>query len=88
MAEPEWDTDTRELALAYARVELCPKCHGPAYLCQDPALQESWRVPPPTRCHRITALRQAQKGVTEQTNPVTDALIWGTVLADDAIRKG
>lgn len=80
MAEPEWDAETRELALAYAEVDLCPVCHGPAFLCQDPELQDDWDVPPPTRCHRKTAIREKQKGMTEQTNPHLDALIWRTVL--------
>jgi hypothetical protein len=80
MAEPEWDEDTRNLVLGYANVDLCPRCGGPAYLCQDPAREFDWTIPAPVRCHRLTALRHAQKGVTEQTNPVTDALIWSTIL--------
>lgn len=82
MAEPEWDEQTRELALAYDAVDLCPRCGGPAYLCQDPELQDRWAVELPVRCHRTTALREAQKGVTEQTNPVVEALIWRTVLKE------
>lgn len=80
MVEPEWDTETRDLALAYDAVELCPRCGGPAYLCQDPALAERWGAEKPVRCHRTTALREAQKGVTEATNPVVDALIWRSTL--------
>jgi hypothetical protein len=80
MAEPEWDEQTRDLALAYDAVDLCPSCGGPAYLCHDPELQDRWETPPPVRCHRTTALRQVQKGFTEETNPVVDALIWKTVL--------
>ncbi len=87
MAEPEWDQEARDLALAYDDVDLCSACGGPAFLCQDPALQDSWDVPPPVRCHRKTALREAQSAVTEQTNPHTDALMWRTVLADDAVRR-
>lgn len=86
MAEPEWDDQTRDLALAHTAVNICPRCGGPAYLCQDPALQDSWKVPPPVRCHRTTVLRKQQRAVTEQTNPVTDALIWGTVLDEQARR--
>ncbi|MEO5665518.1 MAG: hypothetical protein ABIR39_19810 [Nocardioides sp.] len=88
MDEPEWDQETRDLALAHAQVDLCPSCGGPAYLCQDPELQDSWRVPAPTRCHRSTALLQAQLKVTEKTNPQVGALLWSTVLADDAVRRG
>ncbi len=87
MLEPEWDPETRDLALAHASVAMCPSCHGPAHLCQDPALQESWRVPPPVRCHKRTALMQAQSKVTEQTNPQMGALLWSAVLDEDAMRK-
>lgn len=80
LAEPEWDEQTRDIALAYADVDLCPSCGGPAYLCQDPELQDQWDAPAPVRCHRTTALRRAQKGFTEKTNPVVEALIWRTVL--------
>lgn len=80
MAEPEWDEQTRELALAYDAVDICPRCGGPAYLCRDPELADQWEATAPVRCHRLTALRLAQRGVTEKTNPVVEALMWGTVL--------
>jgi hypothetical protein len=84
MAEPEWDEETRSLALALDDVDLCPVCSGPAYLCQDPANEFSFHVPPPVRCHRQTALLEAQKQVTEQTNPNMAALMWRTVLTEEA----
>jgi hypothetical protein len=80
MAEPEWDEDTRNLALGLAQVDLCQSCGGPAFLCQDPVNEFHWGVPPPVRCHRTTALRLAQRKVTEETNPVPEALLWRTVL--------
>lgn len=85
MAEPEWDTETRELVLAYAKVDLCPRCGRPSFICQDPDLQFNWRVPPPVRCHATTALIQAQARVDEKSNPQSGALMWHTelVLADD-----
>lgn len=86
MLEPEWDEDTRTMALAYDAVEMCPRCGGPAYLCQDSANQDNWQIPAPVRCHRITALRTAQKPFTEKTNPVVEALVWRTVLATDERR--
>lgn len=82
VAEPEWDAQTRDLVLAHDAVDLCPRCGGPAYLCQDPELQDRWAAAAPVRCHRITAVREAQKGVTEKTNPHVDALIWGSVLKE------
>lgn len=68
------------LAIAHHDVDLCAVCGGPAYLCQDPELQDSWEVSPPVRCHRTTAIRERQKGMTEQTNPHMAALIWSAVL--------
>lgn len=83
MAEPEWDDETRQLAVALDRVDICPVCHGPAYLCQDPANEFAFQVDPPVRCHRATTLTEAQRGVTEQTNPVPHALIWRTVMKEE-----
>jgi hypothetical protein len=82
VAEPEWDEDTRDLVLGLDGVDLCPACGGPAYLCQDPANEFKWQIPAPVRCHRKTALTQAQRRVTEQTNPIPEALLWRVVLSD------
>lgn len=76
MAEPEWDEETRALARAYDSVDLCPRCGGPAFLCQDPAREYDWEAPAPIRCHASTAILRRQKGVTEESNPQADALIW------------
>lgn len=76
VAEPEWDQATRDLALALDDVNLCPVCHRPAEICQDPERQFDWKVQDPVRCHATTAIRERQKGVTEETNPHADALIW------------
>lgn len=80
MAEPEWDAATRDLALGLDDVDLCPACGGPAFLCQDPDREFDWSVPPPVRCHRKTALARVQRGFTEQTNPIPEALTWRVVL--------
>lgn len=76
MAEPEWDDATRELVLAYDAMDLCQVCGRPASLCQDPERQFDWEVGAPIRCHATTALLQAQSGVSEETNPQVNALIW------------
>lgn len=76
LAEPEWDQEMRDLVLALDAVDLCPACGGPAYLCQDPALEFNWTVDKPVRCHAKTALLARQKGVTEETNPQAEALLW------------
>jgi len=86
--EPEWDEDTRNLVLALDRAPLCPACGGPAELCQDIANQDHWRVQPPIRCHRSTALRQAQRALTEETNPVLEALLWRAPDLDDRSSRG
>lgn len=80
MADPEWDEDTRALALGFDQMDLCAACGGPAFLCQDPENQYNWKIPPPVRCHRTTALRVAQRKVTEETNPVPEALLWRSIL--------
>jgi hypothetical protein len=82
LAEPEWDTATRDLVLALDAVDMCPRCGGPAYLCQDPERQYDWDVSAPVRCHATTAIRERQRGVTEKTNPHVDALIWRAQLKD------
>lgn len=76
MAEPEWDEATRDLALALDAVPMCPVCGGPSYLCQDVARQDDWQAGDPIRCHAQTARLQRAKGVTEETNPHTQALIF------------
>lgn len=86
MAEPEWDEATRDLALALDDVRLCPVCGGPAYLCQDPERQFDWRADDPVRCHAQTARLERAKGVTEETNPHVEALIWPVRLMDGGSR--
>ena len=84
MAEPEWDQQTRDLALAYDAVEICGSCGGPAWICQDPARQFDWDAGDPIRCHRTTAVLERQKGVTEETNPHASALVWPVQLREGA----
>lgn len=88
MAEPEWDQATRDLVAAHAHVPSCPSCGGDPALCQDPARQFDWRVPDPTRCHRTTALREAQSRMREDDNPALDALIWQVRLLDPTSASG
>lgn len=88
MAEPEWDDATRDLVLAFDAVDLCAVCGGPKDLCQSPEREFDWQVGAPVRCHKTTALLAAQKGVTEETNPHVDALMWPIALRDDQERTG
>lgn len=82
MAEPEWDEATRDLVLGLDGVNLCPACGGPAYLCQDPDREFDWRAGDPIRCHAQSARLARQRGVTEETNPGVQALIWPVRLMD------
>jgi len=82
MAEPEWDEETRSLALALDDVRMCSVCGGPAYLCQDPERQDDWVAEAPVRCHAQTARLQRAKGVTEETNPHVSALSFPVRLVD------
>jgi hypothetical protein len=80
MAEPEWDQATRDLVLGYDAVELCAACRRPVHICQDIDRQFDWEAGAPVRCHATTALLEAQKGVTEETNPHVSALMWPVML--------
>lgn len=84
MVDPEWDEDTRNLAVGLSQVDLCPVCGSPSFICQDPVNEFNWKVLPPVRCHRKSALVAAQRKVTEETNPVPEALLWRVVLSAGA----
>lgn len=86
MAEPEWDQESRDLALALDAVPMCPVCGGPSYLCQDPDRQDDWHGEDPIRCHAQTARLARAKGVTEETNPHASALIFPVRLTTDRRR--
>lgn len=90
MAEPEWDEETRLLALAlddYTANGECPVCHRPAHICQDESRQFDWTVGAPVRCHATTAVLERQKGVTEETNPQRDALFWPVSLRSHSLSQ-
>lgn len=78
--EVEWDDTERAWMLALQQwrdEELCPLCGRPKDVCQDPSAEFAFEVPPPTRCHITTALRQAQD--TYMKGPHADhpdALLW------------
>lgn len=74
--EPEWDEATRDLALALDAVPMCPVCGGPSYLCQDVERMDDWVAGDPVRCHAQTARLQRAKGITDETNPHSSALIF------------
>ena len=83
MAEPEWDVDTRELALALDGYEsdLCPSCGRPSAVCQAP--DAGFVADLPTRCHATTALLVAQSQVSDETHPQPQALLWSVRPRDE-----
>lgn len=78
LAEPEWDAETRNLALALDQIPRCPACGGDPALCQNPANEFRWRTEPPTRCHATTVLRRNQQ---DNTSEIPDALLWRVYMA-------
>ena len=87
---PEWDDDTRSLALALELYDdgCCTLCGQPSWICQATENQDSFIVPAPVRCHATTALHQAQARVTEETNPQHEALLWSVQLTEGAPAHG
>lgn len=76
--EVEWDDDERGWALALLEYEAdqCPGCGGQMSETTDKTTEGRWRVPPPTRCHRCTAMAVAQDGYRNARQP--QALFWTT----------
>lgn len=87
--EVEWDDTEREWMLALAEweaTEVCPMCGWPKDVCQARESENALEVPPPTRCHVVTAIRRAQEA--RQSGPAAkhdDALIWGAQLKNPAM---
>lgn len=58
-----WDEGEQDKMLAlkvYEDTMLCPMCGGPISECTDPDNEMAYKVDPPTRCHKTTALMRAQ----------------------------
>lgn len=59
----EWDEREQDKMLALSLFEdtrLCPMCGGLLSECTDPKNEYAYKVDPPTRCHRTTAILKAQ----------------------------
>lgn len=82
MAEPEWDQETRSLALGLDSLDVCPICGGLAAECMAPEHQDDWVAEDPIRCHRETARLFKQKGYSEEANPAVAALAWPVHLRE------
>ncbi|MGO1711779.1 hypothetical protein [Corynebacterium variabile] len=75
--EPEWDEQERAWMLALAAYEeemTCPVCGGPVSECQSTTAEGRFEVGPPVRCHRRTALLQAQDAYKDAKQSA--ALMW------------
>lgn len=80
VAEPEWDEDERAWALALLAVEgdTCPGCHGQMSETTAADAEGKYAASPPTRCHKCTAISQAQDAYHSNPNAKhTSALLWG-----------
>ena len=78
--EPEWDDGQRAWFLALGEFEkhsLCPVCGGLKAECQSIDAEGSFHVPPPTRCHRRTAIDLASKEYEGVKN--RDALMFAAI---------
>ena len=87
--EVEWDETEQAWmrALEHYRTEMiCPSCGWPKEICQDPMTEFKVEVPPPTRCHVTTALRNAQKAASEKSNAGAEGLLWAARLRADGAR--
>lgn len=58
--EPEWDEESRDLAIAFAMFEadLCPGCNSPLSETLDAENEGRYRASAPVRCHSCTAREQ------------------------------
>lgn len=85
--EPEWDDTEREAMLGLQRYrdrERCPRCGGPAWICQASEAEHEWRAAVPVRCHITTAIQRAQKAYRDLPHqPHEDALVWTATPAFD-----
>lgn len=60
--EPEWDEQERGYMVAFQAYEdtLCPVCGGPPEECQTLEAERQWSGVPPTRCHKVDAIKRYQ----------------------------
>lgn len=78
--EPEWDEESRGMALALAEYEagLCPSCRHPLAETTDIRHEDRYVAEPAVRCHRCTATEQASK--TYEGSPSPGALLIPVAL--------
>lgn len=77
-----WDEREQDKLLALKLFEdtrLCPMCGGPIEVCTNPENEHAYQVPPPTRCHKTTAIMKAM-GDDWDKRPHNGALMLGAQL--------
>lgn len=81
--EVEWDDEQRAWMTALADYEagLCPLCGRHTSECTDPATENLWKVPLPTRCFPTTAVLRARKTYDENPASMSRGLLFGATLA-------
>jgi hypothetical protein len=80
--EPEWNADSRELAMALERYEAgcCSGCGDHLSITTKPENEDRYRAGPGIRCHRCTATAQmAQK---YEDAPYASALVFPVELRE------
>lgn len=66
------------VALSLWEANRCPLCGGNREECWAPENFERFEVPPPTRCHRTTALQRERRSYADQ--PDSAALMFRAQL--------
>lgn len=78
----EWSEREQDKMLAlktYRDTMLCPLCGGPLSECTDVENEMAYKVDPPTRCHKQTAILRAMDDDWEK-RPHNRALMLGARL--------
>jgi hypothetical protein len=75
--EPVWDEQSRAemIAMAVWEAQQCPLCGGPRAECQSAEADDAYDAVP-VRCHKSTAVGQAQRRYEDSPQP--HALLWET----------
>lgn len=77
-----WDDREQDKMLAlklYEDTRLCPMCGGPIEECTNVENEMRYKVDPPTRCHKQTAILRAMDDDWDK-RPHNRALMLGALL--------
>lgn len=73
---PEREQDKLLALKVYEDTRLCPMCGGPIEECTSIDNEMAYKVDPPTRCHKTTAIMRYQKDGWDE-RPYNRALMLG-----------